>query len=89
MSVEPIIEFYRDTEWGQGLQAIGRAEGLERGLEQGRWRVLLALLRARFGERPELPGLAERLASWGESEAVEAIGAAATVSELLTATATE
>jgi hypothetical protein len=95
MSVEPIIEFYRDTEWGQGLQAIGRAEGfeqgreqgreqgIEQGIEQGQARILLALLRARFGQHPQLSGLAERLAAWNESEAVEAITGATSLVELL------
>ena len=93
MSIEPLVEFYLDTELGQRMVDIGRQQGLgqgleqgrEQGLEQGRERLLLALMRVRFGDDPELPTVARRLAVWPEEAAVTAITAAATSLVLLNA----
>jgi hypothetical protein len=93
MSIEPLVEFYLDTELGQRMVDIGRQQGLgqgleqgrEQGLEQGRERLLLALMRVRFGDDPELPTVARRLAAWPEEAAITAITAATTPLVLLNA----
>jgi hypothetical protein len=85
MSVEPIVEFYRDTAWAQTLLLEGREGGLQEGREQGREGLLLVILRVRFGDRPELSAVASRLATWAEADAVSAIEAANGATELLEA----
>jgi hypothetical protein len=81
MSIEPIVEFYRDTEVGHRLQDLGR----EQGLEQGREGMLLAMVRARFGNHSDVPAIVQRLAGWNDQAAAAAITAAASPAELLRA----
>ena len=57
MTIESVTAFYRQTEMGQAVHS----QGLEQGLEQGSARTLTALLRARFGDRTEIPTIAEHL----------------------------
>jgi hypothetical protein len=84
MSIQPLVEFYRDTEVGHRLQDLGRAEGREQGVELGREGVLLALLRSRFADGPQVREAARRLAEWeDEAAAVEAIIAASGPGSLL------
>jgi hypothetical protein len=65
MSIEPMVDFYRDTEVGHRLQAIGR--------EEGREAVLLALLRSRFGDGPKVGDAARWLADWDDQAAAVAV----------------
>jgi hypothetical protein len=46
--------------------------------------MLLAALRSRFGDRPEIPDAARRLASWPDLAAFQAINAATDPAVLLT-----
>jgi len=79
MTVESVAEFYRDTRFGQKL----RAEGRDKGLEEGREMLLSALLLDRFGERPELSSLARRLAQLPDPfQAVHAVTTATMIDEL-------
>ena len=80
MNIEPMVDFYRDTEVGHRLQSIGREEGRE----EGREAVLLALLQSRFGDRSQVRDVARRLADWDDqAAAVAAIMAASDLSSLL------
>jgi hypothetical protein len=86
MNIQPLVDFYRDTEVGQRLQDLGREEGRELGREQGREKVLLALLRSRFADGPQVRAAARRLAEWDdEAAAIEAITAASGPGSLLDA----
>jgi hypothetical protein len=77
MSIQPLVDHYRNTEVGHHLQRLGREEGREEGLERGRQeekeKMLLALLHTRFGEKPEAAAIVQRLAGWTEAAAIEAI----------------
>jgi hypothetical protein len=82
MNIQPLVDFYRDTEVGHRLQDLGREEGVELGREG----VLLALLRSRFADGPQVRTAAHRLAEWDdEAAAIEAISAASGPGSLLTA----
>jgi len=81
MNIQPLVDFYRDTEVGHRLQDLGRDEGV--GL--GREGVLLALLRSRFADGPQVREAAHRLAEWDEAAAIEAISAASGPGSLLSA----
>jgi predicted transposase/invertase (TIGR01784 family) len=87
MSIEPLVEFYLETEVGQRMVDVGRQEGLglglEQGQEQGRERLLLALLRTRFGDGDEVRTAAKRLAGQDADAAVAAITAAPDLASLL------
>ena len=84
MSIEPMVDFYRDTEVGHRLQELGR----ERGMEEGREAVLLALLRTRFGARRQVGEVARRLADWDDQgAAVTAVMGASDLPSLLSAEA--
>lgn len=84
MSIEPMVEFYRETEVGHRLRDMGREQGREEGREEGRERLLLALLQSRFGDHPKVRGAAHRLAAWGdESNAVAAVLSAPDVESML------
>jgi hypothetical protein len=95
MSIEPLVQFYLDTEVGQRLKDLGRDEGrmtglaeghlsgLAEGREQARERLLLALLRTRFGDRPEVRPAAVWLSRWDEEAAVNAITTASDPLHLL------
>jgi hypothetical protein len=82
-----MVDYLRDDEMGQQLIQVGRAEGREQGWVQGRVegreRLLLALLRARFGDSPDAQVAARMLAGWDEEAAVAAITAATDPSSLL------
>jgi hypothetical protein len=54
MTIETVAEFYSGTEVGQELRNQGREEGAAR--------TLAALLRARFGDHPQVRDIAEHLA---------------------------
>jgi hypothetical protein len=54
-TMETVAAFYRDTRLGRKLRAEAREE------------LLAALLVERFGEDPEVAGVAHRLASWENS----------------------
>jgi hypothetical protein len=64
MSIEPMVDFYRDTEVGHRLQSIGR--------EEGREAVLLALLQSRFGDCSPVREVARRLADGDDQAAAVA-----------------
>ena len=66
MTVESIADFYAQTEGGQFLIAKGREEGREETREE----TLAVLLRARFGDDPRIPALADRLVHEQEYAAV-------------------
>ncbi len=88
MSIEPMVDFYCDTEVGHRLQDIGRKEGIEKGLEQGMEKgseaVLLALLQCRFGDGTKVQDAARWLAGWNDqAAAVTAIVDAADLPSLL------
>lgn len=93
MSIEPLVDFYRETEVGHRLEELGRQQGLEQGLEQGlaqgreegREQLLLALLRSRFGDTPDLRAAAHRLAGWDREAAVTAVTTVSVPSTLLNA----
>jgi hypothetical protein len=72
MSIQPLVDHYRDTEVGQHLRRLGREE------------MLLAALRSQFGDRPEIPDVAKRLAGWPDIAAFQAINAATDPAALLT-----
>jgi hypothetical protein len=83
MSVESIADLFvadlfRDTKFGQALIQ----QGLDTGREEGREHLLVALLRDRFGPHPDLPAVAQRLASWPDAASIQAITAAASLDEL-------
>ncbi len=67
-------------------QAAGRREGREEGREEGRAerdRIILALIRMRFGDVPEAETAGRMLGSWDDAEAaLAAIDAAASLEEL-------
>jgi predicted transposase YdaD len=88
MTLQPFVDFYRDTDVGHELQAIGeqrgRAEGKAEGRTEGRIRMLLALLRTRFGDEPRCQEAAARLAEHADDEAVMAITSATELEDLLT-----
>jgi hypothetical protein len=65
MSIETVAEFYSGTEVGQEIRKQGREEGRE----EGTARTLAALLRARFGEQPQIPKIAEHLAHGSDDDA--------------------
>jgi hypothetical protein len=62
MTVESIADFERQTEVGRMLLDRGREQGLEQGRKHGHVQTLEALTRGRFGDRPDIPQLAKRLA---------------------------
>lgn len=61
MSIQPLVDHYRNTEVGHHLQRIGRES------------MLRAAVLSRFGEIPEVPAIVSRLSSWTEIEAMSAI----------------
>jgi hypothetical protein len=81
MSIQPIVDHYRDTEVGQHLQRLGRQEGRQ----EEKASMLFALLHARFGDQPETAAIVRRLSGWTDSAAVEAILSAPNLSTLITA----
>jgi hypothetical protein len=95
--IRPMVEYFRDTEWSQELlreseekvrqQAleVGLEQGQQQGLERGRERMLVALLRTRFGDDAHIQEAAHHLASWHEGDAIAAISEAADPQSLLTA----
>jgi len=85
MTAESIAEFWRDGEIGQILIQQGRQEGRQ----EGRAELLMTLLRASFGDQPDLPEIAQRLAGWPSTEAaVRAITAATRPQDIPQAPAT-
>jgi hypothetical protein len=80
LSIEPLVNFYKDTEVGHRLQDLGR----EAGREEARERLVLALLRTRFGDGHQVRAAARRLARWDEAAAVAAMTAASDPASLLT-----
>jgi len=90
MTAEDTADFYAESDWALILRARGlrqgRQEGRQEGREEnreGRARILLALLRTRFGDHPGLAELAERLSRIDEAAAVEAVTAAASVEDIV------
>jgi hypothetical protein len=99
--IRPMVEYFRDTEWSQNLlreseakvrqqaleqgQQQGQQQGLEQGLERGRERMLVALLRTRFGDDAHVQEAAHHLASWDEGAAIGAVTEAVDPQSLLTA----
>ncbi len=76
MSIQPLVDHYRDTEVGRHLQRLGR--------EEEKQKMLLALLHSRFGDQSAASALVQRLATWPESAAIDAILSAPDIEELLT-----
>jgi hypothetical protein len=66
MTVESVAAFYNQTEVGQELVR----QGLEKGREEGHEDTYRVLLRARFGDDPQIPLIAKRLARFSDAEAV-------------------
>jgi hypothetical protein len=100
MDVHPYVERFRDEDWAQELvresreqalaqgQAQGQAQGWEQGQALGRVqggeRVLLALIRTRFGDGPDAQAAARMLSGWDDVEAaVAAINSATDPASLL------
>ena len=84
MSVDAYVELFRDHRWGRALISKGREEGREEGVMQERERVLLAIIRSRFGDSPAVEEAAHILGGWDDVEAAaEAIGAATDAVSLL------
>jgi hypothetical protein len=83
MSVDPYVERFRDDPWGQALIREGQAEGREQGQAEGREQVLLAVLRARFGDGPEVEQAVRMLVGWADVDAALAVITAAPDSETL------
>jgi hypothetical protein len=77
MSIQPLVDHYRDTEVGQHLRRLGR--------EEEKTAMLLAMVQSRFGRQPDASAIAQRLTGWTEREAVDAILAASSIESLLTA----
>jgi hypothetical protein len=78
MNTKVVAEIFRDTEVGRALHQEGR--------EEGRVELLSDLLRDRFGDHPNIPAVAHRLATGpNATTAVHAISTAATLEDLLTA----
>jgi hypothetical protein len=90
-SMAEVVDIVRDTPIGETLQEEGRAQGRAEGRDQGRAEgreaerenLLIALLKDRFGELPELQAAAHRLAGWPDPvRAFHAITAARTITDL-------
>ena len=77
MSIQPLVDHYRNTEVGHHLQRLGREE------EKGK--MLLGLLHRRFGDVPEAPAIVQRLSGWTELAAMDAILDAPDIETLLKA----
>jgi hypothetical protein len=82
MNYEPLVKFYLGTEVGQRIKGLGVDEGRQEG-NLSRKRLLLAWLRTRFGDNPDVRSAADRLAGWDEEAAAAAIIAASDPVELL------
>ncbi|MBT0770832.1 hypothetical protein KIH74_17955 [Kineosporia sp. J2-2] len=83
MTVADMADFYAESDFAVLIRDRGRAQGRQEGRREGSERVLLALLRSRFGPRPELPGIADLLARTDDDDAaIMAIQAAATPEEI-------
>jgi hypothetical protein len=79
LSVESIADFYSETEVGRELVNRGIEQGIERSGQ-----MLATLLRDRFGERPEIAEIVNRLARWPDpASAVHAVTRAGSLLELL------
>jgi hypothetical protein len=74
ITISEVVDFYRDGTYGQELLKEGRQEGRQ----EARLSMVSALLRAKFGDRPEVPKLAIRLAASEHSDEmiVLAVGSA-------------
>jgi hypothetical protein len=83
--IRPMVEYFRDTEWSQELLRESEDKVRQQGLERGRERMLVALLRTRFGDDALVPEAARHLASWEEGAAIGAITEAVDPQSLLTA----
>jgi hypothetical protein len=81
MSIQPLVDHYRNTEVGHHLQRLG----MERGRREEKETMLLALLHSRFGDNPGAQKVVQRLAAWTESAAIDAILCAPDLETLLTA----
>jgi hypothetical protein len=76
MSIQPLVDHYRDTEVGQLLQQIGQLEEKKN--------LLRELLLANFGESADIAAVVERLSGWSDRQAMQAILAARSIQDLLT-----
>jgi hypothetical protein len=83
--IRPMVEYYRNTNWAQELLRESEAEVRQQGLERGRERMLVALLRTRFGDDAHVQEAARHLAPWDEGAAIAAITEAVDLPSLLTA----
>ena len=75
-------EVLKQTESGREIARRNREQGLEQGLEQGRVDGMRALLRASYGDLPDLDDLARRLADRDHDGNIGRIVAGATLAEL-------
>ena len=87
MSIQPLVDHYRDTEVGQHLTREGIEKGIEKGIQKGRNGVLQALLEHRFGKSADVAEVVRRLNQWSEVDAINAIESAPGLQTLLTAEA--
>jgi hypothetical protein len=76
MSIQPLVDHYRNTEVGLHLQRLGR--------EEGREAMLSALLHSRFGPDVDATAIARQLADRSEQQAIDAVLAAPDARSLLT-----
>ncbi len=82
MTIETIVEFYRETIIGEALEQHGREQGRVEGREEGREQTLIALLHSRFGDDPAVPAVAHHLATSADLEsAVRAVTSARSLSD--------
>jgi hypothetical protein len=85
-TIKGIIEEAGVTVESDIMEEIFRDTGLARGLlRKGREELLVALLRERFGDHPDIPAITHSLAKWPDATSVaHAISTAATLDDLLT-----
>jgi hypothetical protein len=87
---EVIAELFDESGTGAGLvqrgldrgRVEGIAEDTEKGLAEGRERILTALITDRFGFAPEISAIAHRLAGWSDAAAIHAVTHAQSLEQL-------
>ena len=80
VTIETVVEFYRETEVGQHLQKEAREEGREEGSAM----MLQECIESRFGQHPQIPRIAERLVRLFDARsALKAVNRAQTIDDLI------
>jgi hypothetical protein len=75
MSIQSLVEFYRQTDVGQGI--------LEQGVQRGQVRLLAALIRDRFGDDDQIATIAGLLAQIPEETSVRILNGATSLNDLI------